>query len=448
MRPLLATLLLAATADEQHAKHGIARLNAGGWINKEDEDTHSAMLYFHSFVPPFVSIDENATKTVSDQWRAHGDTEVRQSFARLTPFQENSAGALWSAFPFGDAAASERLSIVMTFRLSGRAQALDAGEGLALWLREGPFVSGKAFGASDRFVGAAALFDTRVNQVRLVASDSLPDDPSDREPILEAAACDVSLRKDASRDDYNHRNKSRARLVATPNRLRLLIDEANQNEWRLCADVEVPKRVAERGAAWLGAAHLGVSAATGTSRDSHDVVSVEAFADSRAHDAHLQTGWRKFLPRGTEAPLDNDRLKAIEKMVDWMSFKLDHLSHVFEHSTAAFSAQIDRGEDEFEAIVDDEHNRLMQLDDSIEASLSEDLERRVLELQLAFKTNFEDKVADPENGLDATLSEKVVPEVLQPFEDSWRRPFLVLVGAHVVFGVGVVVLMRRVRKMV
>ena len=136
---------------------------------------------------------------MSDQWRAHGDTEVRQSFARLTPFQENSAGALWSAFPFGDAAASERLSIVMTFRLSGRAQALDAGEGLALWLREGPFVSGKAFGASDRFVGAAALFDTRVNQVRLVASDSLPDDPLDREPILEAAACDVSLRKDASR---------------------------------------------------------------------------------------------------------------------------------------------------------------------------------------------------------------------------------------------------------
>ena len=37
------------------------------------------MLYFHSFVPPFVSIDENATLTVSDQWRAHGDTEVRQS---------------------------------------------------------------------------------------------------------------------------------------------------------------------------------------------------------------------------------------------------------------------------------------------------------------------------------------------------------------------------------
>ena len=82
--------------------------------------------------------------------RRHGGAAV---VARLTPFQENSAGALWSAFPFGDAAASERLSIVMTFRLSGRAQALDAGEGLALWLREGPFVSGKAFGASDVLLG-------------------------------------------------------------------------------------------------------------------------------------------------------------------------------------------------------------------------------------------------------------------------------------------------------
>ena len=122
---------------------------------------------------------------------------------------------------------------------------------------------------------------------------------------------------------------------------------------------------------------------------------------------------------------------------------------MFEHSTAAFSAQVDRGEDEFEAIVDDEHNRLMQLDDSIEASLSEDLERRVLELQLAFKSNFEDKVADPENGLDATLVREgrargaaalrgLVAAALLGFGGGARR-------AH---GVGVVVLMRRVRKMV
>lgn len=448
MRPLLATLLLARMrAEDQHYKHGLHALG-GGWDKRDDANTHAAMLYFHSFVPPFVALNDNRTKLVSDQWTSHGDAEVRQSFARLTPFQENSAGALWSAFPFGDAAESERLSVVLTFRLSGRAPALDRGEGLALWLREGPFAPGKAFGVSDNFVGVAALFDTRVDQARLVASDALPDDPPDREPTLEAAACDVSLRQDATRDDYDHRNKSRARLVATTTRLRLLIDEANDNNWRLCADIEVPPRVAARGAAWLGAAHLGVSAATGSSQDSHDVISMEAFADSRAHDRHLQTGWRKFLPRGTEAPLDDDRLSAIEKMVDWMDFKLEHLSHVFEHSTAAFAAQVDRGEDEFDAIVDDEHNRLLKLDGAIEASLATSLEARVLELQQAFKANFEDKAADPLSGLEATLSGRVVPEAVRPFDDAWRRPFLLLVGVHAAFGVGVFIFLRRVKKMV
>ena len=42
MRPLLATILLVVAADEQHAKHGIAPLNAGGWMNKEDAETHTA----------------------------------------------------------------------------------------------------------------------------------------------------------------------------------------------------------------------------------------------------------------------------------------------------------------------------------------------------------------------------------------------------------------------
>jgi hypothetical protein len=82
-------------------------------------------------------------RTVSDEWTAYGDTEVLHSFARLTPEKGKSVGALWSNFPVGDAAASDRLSVVLKFRISGRAPAEQRGEGVALctvfaatwWLR-------------------------------------------------------------------------------------------------------------------------------------------------------------------------------------------------------------------------------------------------------------------------------------------------------------------------
>ena len=78
----------------------------------QDEDANARMLPFHSFVAPFVAMAPNTMRrTVSDEWTAYGDTEVLQSFARLTPEKGKSVGALWSNFPVGDAAASDRLSV-------------------------------------------------------------------------------------------------------------------------------------------------------------------------------------------------------------------------------------------------------------------------------------------------------------------------------------------------
>ena len=154
----------------------------------------------------------------------------------------------------------------------------------------------------------------------------------------------------------------------------------------------MPDRVAARGSAWLAESRLGVSAATGESSDAHDVVGLESFADSRAHDRHLNSGWRKLVPGAEDAPVTEARLARLEDLVNWMTFKLEHLDHVFEFSTAAFKTQVDKGSDEFDSLVDDEHERLLALDDSVEATVGGTIETRVEALEKEFFTVFDAKV--------------------------------------------------------
>lgn len=399
----------------------------------QDEDANARMLPFHSFVAPFVAMAPNTMRrTVSDEWTAYGDTEVLQSFARLTPEKGKSVGALWSNFPVGDAAASDRLSVVLKFRISGRAPAEQRGEGVALWLAANGFTRGPSFGSTEIFHGVGILFDTRLRKVRVVASDRFPGDDPRREPNLVAADCEAgSLRYDANRDDFGHANASRARVVATSKRVRVLIDERNRNRWRVCADVDLPDRVAES-ATWLSSLRIGVSGATGASADVHDVLSLETFADSRAHDRHLNSGWRKFLPGGDAAPVDDARLAKIEDMVNWMTFKLEHLNHVFEHSTAAFANAVDRGGDEFGLLVADEADRLAALERVVDERLKEKIEDRFEKLQGEFDALFEEKLNHAHTGLAASLERNLHAEV-SPFDGAWRTPFQVLLVAHVAF---------------
>ncbi|KAH8063129.1 hypothetical protein JL722_2291 [Aureococcus anophagefferens] len=245
----------------------------------QDEDANARMLPFHSFVAPFVAMAPNTMRrTVSDEWTAYGDTEVLQSFARLTPEKGKSVGALWSNFPVGDAAASDRLSVVL---------------------------------------------------------------------------------------------------------------------------------------------RIGVSGATGASADVHDVLSLETFADSRARPPPQQR-LAQVPPGG--APVDDARLAKIEDMVNWMTFKLEHLNHVFEHSTAAFANAVDRGGDEFGLLVADEADRLAALERVVDERLKEKIEDRFEKLQGEFDALFEEKLNHAHTGLAASLERNLHAEV-SPFDGAWRTPF-------------------------
>ena len=159
--------------------------------------------------------------------------------------------------------------VVLTFRLSGRAPEDTRGEGLALWLAADGFRRGAAFGAAEKFVGAGVLFDTRVDEVRLVVSDALATDPAEREAAISTSRCGARVRYDASRDDYSHRNVTRARLVATPTKLRVLIDERGENRWRLYsrrAAISSMNRAAAAGAARIYQRRRGCGATAGAAR--------------------------------------------------------------------------------------------------------------------------------------------------------------------------------------
>jgi hypothetical protein len=161
------------------------------------------------------------------------------------------------------------------------------------------------------------------------------------------------------------------------------------------------------------------------------VLSLETFADSRAHDRHLNSGWRKFLAGG-DAPVDDARLAKIEDMVNWMTFKLEHLDHVFEHSTAAFANAVDRGGDEFGLLVADEADRLAALERVVDERLKEKIEDRFEKLQGEFDALFEEKLNHAHTGLAASLERNLHAEV-SPFDGAWRTPFQVLLVAHVAF---------------
>ena len=68
-------------------------------------------------------------------------------------------------------------------------------------------------------------------------------------------------------------------------------------------------------------------------------------------------------------------------MVNWMTFKLEHMNHVFEHSTAAFANSVDRGSDEFDLLVTDEADRLSTLEQIVDDRLKDKIEERFEKLQ-------------------------------------------------------------------
>ena len=145
--------------------------------------------------------------------------------------------------------------------------------------------------------------------------------------------------------------------------------------------------------------------------------------------------------------MTEDRLAQLEELMNWMTFKLEHLDHVFEFSTAAFKTQVDKGSDEFDSLVDDEHERLLALDDSVEAVVGGTIEKRVEALEKEFFQVFDAKVEDPVTGLEASVAARVDGDV-RPFDDAWKVPFQLLLGAHAAFGIGVFLFMKGVKKLV
>lgn len=400
-------------------------------------EAHADYLAPHSFVPPFIALAPKSMKrAISDDWASFGDAEVFQSFTRLTPSRSRSVGAIWSNRDLGESFASSdvegvQLSVVFKFRVSGPSDAETRGEGIALWVAFKPntYKRGAAFGFTDTFTGVGVLFDTRANVARVVVSDAeRPGAPA------KSAQCDVAIRSDSRRADFDFRNATRVRLIVSGARARVLIDPHGTNKWALCGDVQLHEITAPRsgeapGYDWLRSARIGVTAATGTSSDQHDVISLESFSSVSAHDGHLNKAWKKFLT-GEKGVLDSHRYERAEDMINWMTFKLEHMTHVHEHATADFKAAIADTVEELESILLNENEKLDLVDSNVDKTLTKALEKRLDKLQAKFDAACDSRIVDAGSDLSTALESKV-DDGIQAFANSWKQPFQLLVAAHI-----------------
>ncbi|KAJ1451784.1 concanavalin A-like lectin/glucanase domain-containing protein [Pelagophyceae sp. CCMP2097] len=396
-----------------------------------------AALNAVSFLPPFVSMTPGTMlRGVSDDWAAFGDTEVFQSFARLTPTRANSFGALWSHSTLG----SDAVSVVFKFRLSGKGDVGDRGEGLALWLATEPegFTPGDSFGSTENFTGVALLFDTRSVVAKVVARTKAGD-------VL-VAECSADVRRDARRGDYDFKNTSRARLIVDGSTAHVLLDVEDTGDWEHCAQMDLPADFAssqEEKETWLQKAKIGVTASSGTSADAHDVISLEAFGDVESHDWHLTSGWSKFLPGHGSA--DEDRLQRIDEMLNWITFKIDHLGHVLEHSSQSFAQKAHHATDGVSNHLADEDLALLGLEAQASGVVDEAFENRILSLQRRFDARFETRLGAADAGLGDRLADRLGQELVA-FDNAWQQPFRILLAAHALLLLGLALGYRKLRE--
>ena len=238
-----------------------------------------------SFEPPFETIDRVGVKTVSRQWRAHGDATVQTNFARIAPDRQSQLGALWSRH----STASQVLSVILTFRISGKSKQF-YGDGLAFWLvTQGYHTQGDLHGFTDKFTGIGIIFDTFKNTDSGLVHRDVTVLVNDGEKTLEMMdkdgyGCDINVRYDTSAGDFNvQKSLSRMKFLVNMNSIDIFIDARNTGEWERCVkidDLALPP-------GWLPHSHIGLTATTGQLADNHDVISLLTYSEAQAMEREM-----------------------------------------------------------------------------------------------------------------------------------------------------------------
>lgn len=374
-----------------------------------------------SFAAPFDAVAASGDRQVSAQWRAHGDAAVHRNFARLTPDRQSRAGALWSV----DGLDADEATLELAFRISGQGKQF-FGDGLALWLSDNVNYRAGAFhGADPTFAGVVVVADTFRNDEHAAAHRDLSLIISDgtrgaAELTGDAAGCAARVRYHENRGDFSVDRSSGVRLtvVAAGKGLNatLEVDALNDGAWAPCASAALPPVL---DAAWLRRARVGVTAATGQLADNHDVLSL-AVRRGAVRAAPAPAAAR------ADAPVTAARFGAVERRLDDLVGRLEHLQHHLEHEMVSVDDHVRVTLDKLARQEEQSEGRIDALEARVVSSVEESLARRVATLELATRDAVQRRVASVETRYMSRLGD-VVQEKVESSGRGWTLPFVALV---------------------
>lgn len=202
-------------------------------------------------------------------WDFQGDTFVSSSYVRLTPDHQSKKGSVWNNVR----CYVKDWEMLLHFKIHGTGDTL-FGDGFAFWYSRDRLQEGAVFGSKDYFYGLGIFFDTYSNHngehqhehpyvSAMIGNGSVHYDHDSDGTHSQVEGCSANFR------GRGHDTYALVRYSGTQDRLTVLVDVDDKNEWRDCVDV--------RGVKLPTGLHFGASAATGQLADNHDIISMKFY---------------------------------------------------------------------------------------------------------------------------------------------------------------------------
>ncbi|KAI8485619.1 Vesicular integral-membrane protein VIP36 [Branchiostoma belcheri] len=229
-------------------------MNPGDYMKRE-----------HSLMKPYTGTGSMSIPL----WDFGGSTMVTDKYVRLTPDHQSRRGSLWNQVP----CFVRDWEMHIHFKVHGLGSSL-FGDGFAVWYVKDRMQLGPVFGNKDNFVGLGIFFDTYSNHngphnhqhpyvSAMVNNGSLTYDHDRDGTHTQLAGCHAQFR------NKDHDTHAAIRYMSSQQRLTVMVDVDDKNEWKECFDVT--------GIRLPQGYYFGSSAATGDLADNHDIISMKMY---------------------------------------------------------------------------------------------------------------------------------------------------------------------------
>lgn len=260
-------------------------------------------------------------------WTAGGDVHLAEDFIRLSPSIPGARGYIWSEIPNP----YDEWEVEVGFRVTG--QHLHGGRGLAIWYAKEKSEPGPIFGSKDNWDGLSVWLDsanpvTHKPSTMVLLNDGSKAFAAGADPSkLALGSCSISYR--------NPDDTAYVKVTYKENIITVSMDNGSGSKnYRTCtqrANIKLPKGY-----------YFGVSAASHTPADDHDIVSFETRQlDPPKKSVHPSRPLEEEKKKRGEqfTGIDEEQKKKIQE-AEFQVKKLRETSEDFQGETAVTMAAI------------------------------------------------------------------------------------------------------------